>query len=237
MKINPIDNQSAATPGRAPREESAAAPRQTTRADILTLSGEAETMLAALREKDMGRGDATDAADPYKPTISAAEFTRRLVGARTPFEVRHILSEAGSELLKLRIGPAMSSDPATAAKAKRAIRQLEKLIDRGGRKIGDLNREADIKARELKAKKDKDAANQRRHSEKLRQKQAKRRARERGYLFGEYEPEDNRPLASAPKTAYYSPQISPVPSMSAAAAPAPAAEALSDAVTSAENVE
>ena len=105
-----------------------------------------------------------------KPPLrsKAGKLTRRLVMATGQFEVRQILTEASKELLSMRVAAA-TYEGSEAATALAIVRNLERLIDRGVRKIHDLNEEDELRARKAR--------------EELKEKEQKRMTRERRYLL------------------------------------------------------
>ena len=83
------------------------------------------------------------------PSDSAPRLTKRLVSAMSTFEVRQVLSSADRDIVALR-AIARSDDTKAAASAASYIKKLEMFVRRAKRKIEDLDREEDIRARQKK---------------------------------------------------------------------------------------
>lgn len=117
-----------------------------------------------------------------KPKDSASQLTQRLVAATGQFEVRQVVADAGSNLIQLRLIAAIGKD-GDAQKARAYIKKLERLLDRAGRKIKDLDNEELLRVRKKKAEQKRMQKRAEQIKEELRKKQIARLARENSYLL------------------------------------------------------
>lgn len=115
-----------------------------------------------------------------KPKDKTAELTAMLVAAKGPFEVRQVLSKASSHMLQLRLASMGDSDNAKLARA--LLRKMERLIDRGYRKIENLNNETLAQARQKKAEQNKQHRRAQEIKQELQKKRSLRESREKAWL-------------------------------------------------------
>lgn len=111
----------------------------------------------------------------------SGSLTRRLVAARSQSEVRTILSEAYKNMGEL-LQAAMSGDSKEASKALAAIKRLNKLINRAGRKIADLNKEDDLRLSQRHAEKQQNELRVAGIKAELERRITERKIREKKYL-------------------------------------------------------
>lgn len=122
-------------------------------------------------------------ASTSKPKDTASRLTRRLVVAMGQFEVRQVIAEAQTDLIKLRIMAAGSGED--AKKAKAYVKKLEKLVNRAYSKITDLDKEDGLKVEKARAQRKKQEKLAEEIKKKLRKEQIVRRSKENGYLLEE----------------------------------------------------
>lgn len=150
------------------------------RRDIHASAEEDETLQAALdrMKEKLSAGQMKQSSSLQS---SHGPLIRRLVASRTAFEVQQIISEAGGELIKLRIAAAsLTGDEAKAARA--IIGKMERLISRGHKKIADLGKEDTMRRRQAKAEKDLQQELAQKIERELRQALRRRKTREAKYL-------------------------------------------------------
>ncbi|MFT4004627.1 MAG: hypothetical protein QM683_02865 [Lacrimispora sp.] len=86
-------------------------------------------------------------------SISVSRHYARLAGARTKGQVQSVLADVQRSMGDLRM-TAVYGEEEERVKASRALRSLNKLLSRGGRKISRLNREQLAAMREKRAKRE-----------------------------------------------------------------------------------
>lgn len=82
--------------------------------------------------------------------FSVSRYYAKMAGAKSQGQVRTVMSEAQRSIVNMHMAAALG-EKEERLKAQRAIRSLYKLMARGGRKIGRLNREELLTAREKRA--------------------------------------------------------------------------------------
>lgn len=103
-------------------------------------------------------------------SISVSRHYARLAGARTKGQVQSVLADVQRSMGDLRM-TAVYGEEEERVKASRALRSLNKLLSRGGRKISRLNREQLAAMREKRAKREQEelkAAQARQEMKRLR---------------------------------------------------------------------
>ena len=165
--VSSWQSQSAA---QAPREQEKEGPSVT----IYEMMKEAREKADAAREK-------FNSIKP-KPRYGDApmEAYARLARARRPSEVNAAAGYARRQIARLRA--AKQTDPDNAKRIQAAINQLQKAVQRAGKKNRDLERERVAQARQKKLQQEKRSREARRQKQELLRKQAMRRIRESGYL-------------------------------------------------------
>lgn len=116
-----------------------------------------------------------------KPKDSSSKLTRRLISARSQFEVRQIKSEVAKEIASLRMIASTSKEDEILAKA--FIKKMEKILTRSNIKLDDLDKEDAIRAEKSRAQQRKNARLADDKANELDTSQAKRRRKENGYLL------------------------------------------------------
>lgn len=104
----------------------------------------------------------------------------RLARARTVGEVDAASGYARRQIARLRA--AKGSDSENADRIQAAINQLQKAVNRAGRKKRELTQEKTAAARQAKLEKEKRTREAKRQRHELRRRQAQRMIRESGYL-------------------------------------------------------
>ena len=104
----------------------------------------------------------------------------KLAQAKTPAQVDAASGYARRQIAQLRA--AKRSDSDNSARIQAAINQLQKAVNRAGRKKRELNQEKIAAKRQVKLEKEKRTREARRLRHQLRHKQAMRMIRESGYL-------------------------------------------------------
>lgn len=117
-----------------------------------------------------------------KPKNSAGGLTSRLVMATNEQQVRTVVTDAHSEIAKLRLIVALG-DSDDVQKAQVCIGKLEKLIGRAKTKIKDLRSEANVKRQQRKAEENQETEQAEQIKEQLRKKRVARGTKENGYLI------------------------------------------------------
>ena len=117
------------------------------------------------------------------PKDNSRQLTMRLVSARGQFEVRKIMAETSSGIAGMRMAASISKDKDDKAAAFSAIRRLERLLVRGGRKIRDLDGEDILRAQKRSAERKRQEKRAEEIKKELRKKETGRRTEERGYLL------------------------------------------------------
>lgn len=160
--------------------------------------GAGEDLSAALsRQEEEGRDllemirDAQEKAEAQREAMklpksstrygdAPLEAYARLARARSRMEVNAASGYARRRLAQFKT--ALRTDSDNAAKIKAAINQLQKAVQRAGKKNRDLERERVAQARQKKLQQEKRSREARRQKQELLRKQAMRRIRESGYL-------------------------------------------------------
>jgi hypothetical protein len=115
------------------------------------------------------------------PQCNSAALTRRLVAASMQFVVNNILGDAYGALVNLRVAAAQVPEEDRDA-YDAAIRRLNVLVNRAHRKLGDLNKEDDLRLKQHKAERRREADRAEAIKAELRRRIRERQERERGYL-------------------------------------------------------
>lgn len=138
-------------------------------------------MMKEAREKADAARDKLNSIKP-KPRYGDApmEAYSRLARAKRPSEVNAAAGYARRQIIRLQ--SAKRTDPDNAKRIQAAINQLQKAVQRAGKKNRDLNREKLEQARQKKLIQEKRSREARRQKQELLRKQAMRRIRESGYL-------------------------------------------------------
>ena len=138
-------------------------------------------MMKEAREKADATRDKFNSIKP-KPRYGDApmEAYARLARARRPAEVNAAAGYARRQIARLRA--AKQTDPDNAKRIQAAINQLQKAVQRAGKKNRELDREKLAKARQEKLAQEKKTREARRQKQELIRRQAMRRLRESGYL-------------------------------------------------------
>ena len=138
-------------------------------------------MMKEAREKADATRNKFNSIKP-KPRYGDApmEAYARLARARRPAEVNAAAGYARRQIARLKA--AKQTDPDNAKRIQAAINQLQKAVQRAGKKRRELDREKLAKARQEKLAKEKKTREARRQKQELARKQAMRRLRESGYL-------------------------------------------------------
>lgn len=138
-------------------------------------------MMRDAREKAEATREKFNAIKP-KPRYGDApmEAYSRLARAKRPAEVNAAAGYARRQIARLKA--AKRTDPDNAKRIQAAINQLQKAVQRAGKKNRDLNREKVDQDRQKKLMQEKRTREARRQKQELLRKQAMRRIRESGYL-------------------------------------------------------
>ena len=138
-------------------------------------------MMKEAREKADAARDKLNSIKP-KPRYGDApmEAYARLARAKRSSEVNAAAGFARRQIARLQ--SAKRTDPDNAKRIQAAINQLQKAVQRAGKKNRDLERECVAQARQKKLQQEKRSREVRRQKQELLRKQAMRRIRESGYL-------------------------------------------------------
>ena len=138
-------------------------------------------MMKDAREKADAARDKLNSIKP-KPRYGDApmEAYARLGRAKRSSEVNAAAGFARRQIVRLQ--SAKRTDPDNAKRIQAAINQLQKAVQRAGKKNRDLERERVAQARQKKLQQEKRSREARRQKQELLRKQAMRRIRESGYL-------------------------------------------------------
>ena len=138
-------------------------------------------MMKEAREKADATREKFNSIKP-KPRYGDApmEAYARLARAKRPAEVNTAAGYARRQIARLKA--AKQTDPDNAKRIQAAINQLQKAVQRAGKKNRDLERERVAQARQKKLQQEKRSREARRQKQELLRKQAMRRIRESGYL-------------------------------------------------------
>lgn len=152
----------------------------------LTTPKEAEAqtlqeMLREAREKAQKRRDSFKVkTNPSQYGDTAMTAYARLAQARTAGQVNAAAGYAQRQIARLQ--GAIKSDPENAQRIKAAIRQLQKVSGRAGKKKQELQREDLIRARAKKAEQEQQRRKATASKQELSRRRALRAIREHGYL-------------------------------------------------------
>lgn len=151
-----------------------AAEKKDTGPDLYEMMRDAREQAEATREK-------FNAIKP-KPRYGDApmEAYSRLARAKRPSEVNAAAGFARRQIARLKA--AKQTDPNNAKRIQAAINQLQKAVQRAGKKNRELDREKLAQDRQKKLIQEKRTREARRQKQELLRKQAMRRIRESGYL-------------------------------------------------------
>ena len=108
------------------------------------------------------------------------EAYARLARARRPADVNAAAGYARRQIARLKA--AKQTDPDNAKRIQAAINQLQKAVNRAGKKKQELNRERAAEIRQKKLAQEKRTREAQRQRQELRRKQAMRMIRESGYI-------------------------------------------------------
>lgn len=138
-------------------------------------------MMRDAREKAEAAREKLNAIKP-KPRYGDApmEAYARLARARRPSEVNAAAGFARRQIARLKA--AKRTDPDNAKSIQAAINQLQKAVQRAGKKNRELDRERIAQARQKKLTQEKRTREARRQKQELLRRQAMRRIRESGYI-------------------------------------------------------
>lgn len=138
-------------------------------------------MMKEAREKADATREKFNSIKP-KPRYGDApmEAYARLARAKRPAEVNAAAGYARRQIARLKA--AKQTDPDNAKRIQAAINQLQKAVQRAGKKNRELDRERIEQARQKKLTQEKRSREARRQKQELLRKQAMRRIRESGYL-------------------------------------------------------
>lgn len=138
-------------------------------------------MMRDAKEKADATREKFNAIKP-KPRYGDApmEAYSRLARAKRPSEVTAAAGYARRQIARLKA--AKQTDPDNAKRIQASINQLQKAVQRAGRKNRELNREKIAQDRQKKLMQEKRTREARRQKQELLRKQAMRRIRESGYL-------------------------------------------------------
>ena len=138
-------------------------------------------MMKEAREKADAARDKLNSIKP-KPRYGDApmEAYARLARAKRSSEVNAAAGFARRQIVRLQ--SAKRTDPDNAKRIQAAINQLQKAVQRAGKKNRELNREKIAQDRQKKLMQEKRTREARRQKQELLRKQAMRRLRESGYL-------------------------------------------------------
>lgn len=151
-----------------------AAEKKDTGPDLYEMMRDAREQAEATREK-------FNAIKP-KPRYGDApmEAYSRLARAKRPSEVNAAAGFARRQIARLKA--AKQTDPNNAKRIQAAINQLQKAVQRAGKKNRELDREKLAQDRQKKLIQEKRTREARRQKQELLRRQAMRRIRESGYL-------------------------------------------------------
>ena len=142
--------------------------------DIYEMMRDAKEKAEAAREKFQSLKS--------KPRYGDApiEAHARLARAKRPSEVNAAAGYARRQITRLKA--AKRQDPDNAKRIQAAINQLQKAVNRAGKKKQELNRERAAEIRQKKLAQEQRTREARRQRQELRRKQAARMIRESGYI-------------------------------------------------------
>lgn len=172
-----VNSASAASSSWQSRQARSAASREKEEDTSLTIY----EMMKDAREKAQATRDKFNSIKP-KPRYGDApmEAYSRLARARRPSEVNAAAGYARRQIARLKA--AKQTDPDNAKRIQAAINQLQKAVQRAGKKNRELDREKVDQARQKKLMQEKRTREARRQRQELLRRQAMRRIRESGYL-------------------------------------------------------
>lgn len=161
-------------PPRQAQTPSASQEKRDRSPDIYEMMRDAREKADATREKFKGlKGNPRYGDAPM-------EAYARLARAKRPSEATAAAGFARRQIARLKA--AKRTDPDNAKRIQAAINQLQKAVQRAGKKNRDLERERVAQARQKKLQQEKRSREARRQKQELLRKQAMRRIRESGYL-------------------------------------------------------
>jgi len=147
-------------------------------AAILELTKETQEKLKNKPVNENERAEKTDEeGDPERPSDETRSLTRRLVSAKSPDDVQHVLVDVYDHLREWQALAAAGDKEAI-----KVVRKLQKLISRGNRKIKDLHKEMVMHQRQQKAENEEKKQEAKRLEIELKEALRERKARERRYL-------------------------------------------------------
>lgn len=143
--------------------------------DLYEMMKDAREKAEATREKykSLGKGSTRYGDAPI-------EAYARLARAKRPSEVNAAAGFARRQITRLKA--AKRTDPDNARRIQAAINQLQKAVNRAGKKNRELNREKVEQARQAKLAQEKKTREAQRQRLELRRKQTMRMLRESGYI-------------------------------------------------------
>lgn len=143
--------------------------------DLYEMMKDAREQAEATREKFQGlKKGSTRYGD------APIEAYARLARARRPADVNAAAGYARRQIARLKA--AKRTDPDNAKRIQAAINQLQKAVNRAGKKKQELNRERAAELRQKKLAQEKRTREAQRQRQELRRKQAARMIRESGYI-------------------------------------------------------
>lgn len=143
--------------------------------DLYEMMKDAREQAEAAREKFQGlKKGSTRYGD------APIEAYARLARARRPADVNAAAGYARRQIARLKA--AKRTDPDNARRIQAAINQLQKAVNRAGKKKQELNRERAAEIRQKKLAQEQRTREARRQRQELRRKQAARMIRESGYI-------------------------------------------------------
>ena len=163
-------------------------------AALLDLSEEAKESLWKNLFPDEIHTDRAEAEDGEGSGVEddTRRLTRKLVSAKTQFEVQDVISEALGKMKDLIMAAAYGDE-----KAAKILRKVKKLISRGHRKIRDLAKELQMHQQQQRAEKKEQEEIARRIRAELKRAELERSRRERKYLDDRDDDDDeNTPVVS-----------------------------------------
>ena len=177
MKINVIEKTAYANIGNAENSDKLATLMPSPKENEKKFFGERHDSILFNKEREQ---PVTTSSSGIKN--NSGTLTVRLVMASGQFEVRQIIADANKELVNMRVASA-TMEGRDAAAAIAAVRSLERLINRGVRKIRDLDKEDMLRLEKARTQQEKQLKRARELKEELQEKQQARKTRERRYLL------------------------------------------------------
>ena len=137
-------------------------------------------MMRDAKEKAEARRDQFKLPKNARYGDAPIEAYARLARARRPADVNAAAGYARRQIARLKA--AKRTDPDNAKRIQAAINQLQKAVNRAGKKKQELNRERAAEIRQKKLAQEQRTREARRQRQELRRKQAARMIRESGYI-------------------------------------------------------